>query len=75
LSLRTHKSSLGSEKKADMENGPTTLISHLNDPHTEAFLLTEEDDRVEKLVTQQISPLDIQVAIPPFEAIDESPKS
>ena len=58
MSLRTHKSSIGSEKKGEMENGPTTLISHLNDPHTDVILLTEEDDR-EKLVTQQISPLDI----------------
>lgn len=56
-----------------MENGPHTLISHLNDPNNEIQMNDEIDIDIDDIdpkvkLTQQISPLDTNM-IPDDDAI------
>ncbi len=54
-----------------MENGPHTLISHLNDPNNEIQMNDEIDDVDPKVkLTQQISPLDTNL-IPDDDAVQD----
>ena len=49
----------------DNEAGPTTLISHLNDPSNEEITYNEDDDRnyikSQEIVNQNISPLETNI--------------